>query len=110
MNLEKEKRDPQLEEILKLALEECIALARKKIRSKKGIADLQSILRDYHENIELATITLEVVKLIAAYENAKREEADEPKDTVSVEEYASLEAALQKNEASCRELIKVLSP
>lgn len=45
---EKEKSNLQIEEILKMSLEECINLARKKIRSKKGIADLQSILRDYH--------------------------------------------------------------
>lgn len=45
---EQEKSHLQIEEILKLSLEECINVARKKIRSKKGIADLQSILRDYH--------------------------------------------------------------
>ena len=82
-------------------------MARKKIRSKKGIAELQNILRDYHQNEELAAIILEVLKLLTAYENAKRDEPDEPKDSVSLEEYAALEAALQKTEASCRELIKV---
>ena len=45
---EQEDKNAKLEEILKMSLEECINLARKKIRSKKGIADLQSILRDYH--------------------------------------------------------------
>ena len=47
---EQEQNNKELEGILKNALEECVALARKKIRSKRGIADLQNILRDYHEN------------------------------------------------------------
>lgn len=51
-------------------------MARKKIRSKKGIAELQNILRDYHQNEELATIILEVLKLVTTYESIKKEEAE----------------------------------
>lgn len=52
---------------MKETLEECVALARKKIRSKRGIADLQNILTDYHSNVELASIILSVIQLIASY-------------------------------------------
>ena len=42
------KIETNLEAVLKQTLEECVALARKKIRSKRGISELQTILRDYH--------------------------------------------------------------
>jgi hypothetical protein len=101
------QEDGQLELTLKLTLEECISLARKKIRSKKGITELQALLTDYRSNVELAGIIFEVVRLVSVYENAKKEESDEIKDTVPLEEYNSLEGVLQKYEASVREHIKV---
>ena len=42
--------EAQLELTLKTALEEVVTLARRKIRSKKGLADLQVLLTDYHQN------------------------------------------------------------
>ena len=92
----------KLESILKQSLEECVALARRKIRSKKGISELQNILVDYHENEELAAIILNVVLLIAQYDGARRKEAEEPKESVNVEEYRALEAVLQRYEGSVR--------
>ena len=60
-------------------------MARKKIRSKRGISDLQNILRDYHENTELASIILEVIKLIVSYENISKKEEEELKETVTID-------------------------
>lgn len=73
---ENEAEETLLEQTLKLTLEECIALARKKIRSKKGLTDLQALLTDYRTNPELATIIFEVIKLISLYETNKKDESE----------------------------------
>ena len=98
--------ESQLEDTLKVSLEEVVALARRKIRSKKGLADLQALLIDYHENAQLASIVLNVIRLVSAFE-ARKDEPEEQRDGVSLDEYKNLETALQRHEASVREHIRV---
>jgi hypothetical protein len=51
-----------------------------------------------------------VIALISAYENIKKDEVEDNKETVSIEEYNCLETVLQKYEGSVREHIKVHQP
>lgn len=51
-----------------------------------------------------------MIRLISSYETVKKDEADELRETVPLEEYNNLEACLQKHESSVREHIRVSPP
>lgn len=45
-------------------LDQTILIARKKIKVKKNVAELQEMLTDYRENLELVKIIFNVLKYL----------------------------------------------